>query len=124
LVNRGPLYGGEAGKWELAPGALGVESRTLAIHGSKHAWEGNVAFNDGRVVFITRPDPAQAPWTFTPPGGQPATYGDNLFVNENDRTGEPDPDNPVDVNRNVWLRPYRNVRTGGNGKPILSAFVD
>lgn len=62
------------------------QSNTLLIHGSRTAWEGNMAYNDNHVNFESRPDPESTPFTFT---GLPAanrTQPDNLFVNENDGT--------------------------------------
>jgi prepilin-type N-terminal cleavage/methylation domain-containing protein len=62
----------------------GTTSATLAIHGGRTTWEGNVAYNDNHVTFETRPDPENNPWNFT---GRPAgerSKPDNMFVSETD----------------------------------------
>jgi prepilin-type N-terminal cleavage/methylation domain-containing protein len=61
-------------------------STTLAIHGGRSTWEGNIAYNDNHVTFETRPDPENNPWNFTgttlPPGQR--SKPDNLFASEDD----------------------------------------
>ncbi len=61
-------------------------STTLAIHGGRSTWEGNIAYNDNHVTFETRPDPENNPWNFTgttlPPGQR--SKPDNLFISEDD----------------------------------------
>jgi len=55
------------------------KSKTLEIHGSRNSWEGNIAYNDGHVVFEK---------TFIPQGGRKLTnmsgnlVDDNLFFEE------------------------------------------
>ncbi|MFN7314984.1 MAG: hypothetical protein ACK5VN_04855, partial [Phycisphaerae bacterium] len=61
-------------------------STTLAIHGGRSTWEGNIAYNDNHVTFETRPDPENNPWNFTGttlPAGQ-RSKPDNLFASEDD----------------------------------------
>jgi prepilin-type N-terminal cleavage/methylation domain-containing protein len=61
-------------------------STTLAIHGGRSTWEGNIAYNDNHVTFETRPDPENNPWNFTGttlPAGQ-KSKPDNMFQSEDD----------------------------------------
>ncbi len=115
FANRGPVYGGGPGAWILAPGALGELSNTLKIHGFGKRWAGNVAFNDGRVESVNEPDPAHVIWSFTslPPGQ--TTQRDNIFVNENDKTGASESEADPGYNANAFLRPYFNVTDAGTG---------
>ncbi len=116
IGNRGPVYGGDPGDWYLAPGLFGRESKTLKIHGRSTEWSGNVAYNDLRVVFESRPDPVTLTYVFRD-YDQP-TQADNLFVNEDDRRGIPaQPDQRPGIGANALLRSYKNVRREG------SAFV-
>jgi prepilin-type N-terminal cleavage/methylation domain-containing protein len=102
--NRGAWYtaqGGNTGTWTLATGGPGAgavgpgaalpatQSNTLLIHGSRTTWEGNIGYNDNRVVYESRPDPDTLPFTFNGVGGNNRTFFDNLFVNENDSTRAP-----------------------------------
>ncbi|MFI4914978.1 MAG: type II secretion system protein [Phycisphaerales bacterium JB060] len=89
LGNRGPAYELEGGEtWRLVEGDLGTQSKTLLIHGSKTAWAGNIGFNDQHVDFHTRPDPESLTFTFEPSSGDAETRPDNMFVSENDQTGQ------------------------------------
>jgi prepilin-type N-terminal cleavage/methylation domain-containing protein len=94
--DRGPCFTlsgtGTTATWNLlGPNSpFGDQSITLLIHGSRVKWEGNIAFNDNHVDFLTRADPDNVTFSFT---GQPAgqrTLPDNIFINENDgsRTSE------------------------------------
>lgn len=115
LADRGPLYGGNVGAWELAPGVFGERSNTLSIHGNGKRWGGNLAYNDGRVSFHQDPDPVGLNWNFISlPVGQ-RTQRDNIFVNENDMTGVPESEAQPGQNANVFLRIYYNVNDGGTG---------
>ncbi len=100
--NRGAWYtqtGGAGGTWTLATGAPGdnsvgtatsaQQSNTLLIHGSRTTWEGNIGYNDNRVVYESRPDPDTLPFTFNGVSGQNRTFFDNLFVNESDSSRLP-----------------------------------
>ncbi|MCC5786972.1 MAG: type II secretion system protein [Phycisphaerales bacterium] len=147
LGNRGPTYRLGAGtgnvqQWELegptrnigpqynAP--VGVNSNTLLIHGSRVKWEGNVAYNDNRVIFETRPDPEDTTFNFT--GIQNArdrNQPDNIFVDEDDRMRTPagSPDTSMRLtNRNIFLRSYADgfnrPSTGTNAAITLNFFFD
>jgi prepilin-type N-terminal cleavage/methylation domain-containing protein len=118
--NRGPTYEGATGTgntvdqgawpstgWRLAQNsALGTGSVTLAIHGGRTTWEGNIGYNDNHVNFETRGDPTEITYTRN---GQTTNrvVPDNFFVNETDEN------TPVDVtkNTNAWLRPIANTGT-------------
>jgi prepilin-type N-terminal cleavage/methylation domain-containing protein len=89
--NRGPLFQGTvwtSAGWRLVTGAQGDASNTLLIHGARNSWEGNIAYNDGRVNFETRADPTEVVYrrnvTGTPSTSNPATAADNLFMDETD----------------------------------------
>ena len=110
MANRGPEYGGEPGMWLLAPGATGQGSLTLPIFGGPNTWEGNVAYNDGRVVFEGRPDPAALNITYPTMINGLRTHGDNMFVNECDDGIGVNPDNEPARGHNVVIRSYSNVR--------------
>ncbi|HLP84551.1 MAG TPA: prepilin-type N-terminal cleavage/methylation domain-containing protein [Phycisphaerales bacterium] len=112
----------------------GTNSATLAIHGGRTTWEGNIAYNDNHVTFETRPDPENNPWNFTtrPPGER--SKPDNMFVSEQDASLAPIPGNGVVgaaltnatattealANSNNWLKTWavtqvtvaNNVQTG------------
>lgn len=96
VANRGPWYSQDSKhNWSLnttdrrgSKNILATQSNTLLIHGSRSAWEGNVARNDGSVNFETRPDPENIPVMFAEPGTDqrhaiPSRF-DNLFANEDD----------------------------------------
>ena len=111
FADRGPTYTSAAsdggtrptnGRWALFNGPLGTGSATLAIHGSRNSWEGNVAYNDGHVTFETRPDPDGV--TYRRTSGNPLTVPDNLFVNETDEQGG-DTGNNLANGRNTYMRP-------------------
>ena len=89
--NRGPKH--QDAEWDpqtrlitlvnLVTGSEGDDSLTLLIHGSKNAWEGNIAYNDNHVNFETTSYPDGMLFTVTTPGQQ-LTYGDCLFLDEGD----------------------------------------
>ena len=90
-ANRGPVYDinsrpavGADSDWKLKTGSQGTESACLLIHGPKDAWNGNVAYNDGHVVFETQPNPKLV--TFSRGASQDTLKQDrdNLFVDEAD----------------------------------------
>ncbi len=102
IGNRGPAYTatgmGASLTWNLFqstsnPGGgvtpEGVNSRTLRIHGSRTAWEGNIAYGDNHVAFETSHAPASLPFRFygLPPALQ--IHPDNLFANESDFSRAP-----------------------------------
>lgn len=124
LSNRGPAYSasgsGATLSWRLfmntsAPppegttAQVGIRSRSLAIHGNPETWEGNVAYNDGRVVFERDPDPAHLIFTFVGLPSAGRNQRDNIFVNENDSSRSPDNDAIAGLGllfRTNYLRPY------------------
>jgi prepilin-type N-terminal cleavage/methylation domain-containing protein len=120
VANRGPVYevgtgSGATQTWKLGTttAALGTQSNTLLIHGSRTTWEGNVGYNDNHVDFVTKPDPDGTTFTFTGlPVGQ-RTQTDNVFVNENDSTRVIDTN--LNNNTNAYLGIFTRVAgTGGN----------
>ncbi len=133
IGNRGPVYDatgtGAALSWVLKNTGesdtvgYGSKSLTLAIHGGRSTWEGNVTYNDNSVAFETRPDPETKPFTFpTIAGTGGKTYPDNLFVNEkDDRT--PDAANLTGTARNwtnnylrYWIDRGANVAANSGGQ--------
>jgi prepilin-type N-terminal cleavage/methylation domain-containing protein len=64
----------------------GSNSATLAIHGGRTTWEGNIAYNDNHVNFETRADPENNPFTFTGLTAGNRSKPDNMFLSENDST--------------------------------------
>ncbi len=138
--NRGPLYQGVTGNdvapsphpgvWTLAPGAVGTNSNTLAIHGGRNTWEGNIGYNDCHVNFETRPDPVETTYrSLTAKGVQ--TRSDNLFVDESDEDNRIAGSTPATAfmhNTNNWLRPIARVlaTSGVDKKPVytITRWVD
>jgi hypothetical protein len=136
LANRGPAYEpadqSPTADWRLLPASaqispdfaspVGRASNTLLIHGSRNTWEGNVAYNDNRVIFETQPAPEDLVFTFSGLTGRAARQPDNLFANENDAKRTPDSDRlgfggPSNDNRNMYLRSYgRSVSLGGTAE--------
>jgi hypothetical protein len=127
IGNRGPLFTLQAGPprtWQLAqsPVELGARSNTLLIHGSRTQWNGNIAFNDNHVEFLTKSDPENITFTFMGLQAGNRTHPDNIFVNENDtagtavaghtgtydanRQGGQYTDAQVGMHGNAYLRPY------------------
>ena len=121
LGNRGPDYQGTPGNWELVAGALGVQSNTLLIHGSRVKWEGNISYNDNHVEFETRPDPDGLTWSFT--NLNPKTQNDNLFVAENDQTGAKATGAQALATSNMFLRPVSQVVVSGQSV-TLTLWID
>jgi hypothetical protein len=123
IGNRGPIWGGSPGSWVTIPGPFGQQSNTLAIHGSPKTWEGNIGYNDGRVVQETHPDPPSLHWAFTAMPVNLRNNRDNVFVNENDATGVVEPDSQPARNGNAFLKVYRNV-INVNGEPQITVWQD
>ncbi len=122
--DRGPVYGGSPGAWQLVPGPFGTNSNALRIHGSPKRWNGNVGYNDGRVSQESQPDPKALHWSFPALGPSQRNSHDNLFVNENDLTGIVESDNEPGRNSNALLRPYKDVRLGANDEIRCTPWVD
>jgi prepilin-type N-terminal cleavage/methylation domain-containing protein len=145
--NRGPCFtpltSGTTINWQLlaSPPELGVRSNTLLIHGSRTQWNGNIAFNDNHVEFLTKPDPDNITHTFMSLAAGQRTQPDNIFINENDLTraltgavgnsgsynavlsSGQYTDNQVGQNSNAYLRPYYG-RPGTNALPQIQVWVD
>jgi prepilin-type N-terminal cleavage/methylation domain-containing protein len=137
FANRGPAYRMGTGStnaddqiawattgWRLADSGAntngpGVDSVTLLIHGGRNTWEGNVAYNDNRVNFETRPDPIEITYrrnVTTPSATNPATVPDNLFIDEaDDAAGASAAAGSAKRAQNVnqWLRPIATVTEQG-----------
>lgn len=122
--DRGPVYGGSPGAWQLVPGPFGTGSGAIRIHGSTNRWMGNVGYNDGRVAQESRPDPRTLHWGFSALGPAQRNSFDNIFVNENDRTGLVEPDSEPARNANILLRPYKDVRVDPNDELRCTPWVD
>jgi prepilin-type N-terminal cleavage/methylation domain-containing protein len=89
--DRGPCFvisgSGSTATWNLLGASpFGDQSVTLLIHGSRVKWEGNEAFNDNHVDFITRADPDNITFSFTGQAAGQRTLPDNIFINENDQS--------------------------------------
>ena len=129
--NRGPRYIGEPGAWELRPNNQGEGSYTLKFYGDAGSWSGHIAFADGRVDFVKRPDPDDVKLSFAQ--GPKGSFNDNVFINENDNTGQaktaeggPSEDHPGQWT-NAFLRVYGNVNAdlkGGVKDPKVGLFFD
>ncbi len=115
VANRGPVFEGTPGAWTLKNDATGKSSYTLKIHGPSSSWEGNVGFNDGRVVLVNTPDPDNIPITFDSGYNGSNNGRDNIFVSEDDDKGVPllDPTIPS-KGKNVMLKIYGNVAASGS----------
>jgi prepilin-type N-terminal cleavage/methylation domain-containing protein len=120
--SRGPEYQGVVGSWQLRPGPTGEASNTLRIFGAGGRWRGNVAFNDGRVMHATRPDPDQIRFAFD---NMPDAR-DNIFVNENDQNGALSFEQNPGQNANVLLRAYSDVQASGprRSDARVTTFID
>lgn len=135
LGNRGPWYelvGGSTGAWALSSakpvdaleysGAAraATVSNTLLIHGGRSTWEGNIAYNDNHIDFLTRPDPDSTLFAFAGLPKPTNERGDNVFVDENENSRTPGPDSLVgdgpSKNVNGYLRAYSGGRAYGTGK--------
>ncbi len=144
LGNRGPSYmldgGAEDGTWELIDedGDLGdysqpagTNSNTLLIHGSRLKWEGNIAYQDNRVIFETQPDPDDLPFQFTALNPEDRSQPDNLMMDEDDQDRtvvNTDSDKVVNGtetnNRNAFLRSYSDNISLSNQDVTLEIFHD
>lgn len=118
LGNRGPVYDGSPGAWRLVPGVAGQMSNRLRIFGGRQTWEGNIAFNDGRVVFLNDPASDQLPMTYRLNVNGSRTHSDNVFVNENPNDGLPEGDQFVEFGSNAFLKVYGDVFYTGSGVAI------
>jgi len=143
LGNRGPTYqldgGPEDGTWELldedeiddgyaAP--VGTGSNTLLIHGSRLKWEGNIAYNDNRVIFETQPDPEDLPFQFTSLSPEDRSQPDNLHMDEDDQDRTPVNTEGGNVvrddtnNRNAFLKAYNDEINVSDRDITINIFHD
>ena len=120
----------------------GTSSNTLAIHGGRNTWEGNIAYNDNSVNFETRADPENNPWRFS--GLSPASTQsrpDNLFLAEDDATVTPlpaqigtmavPPTGPMPpgtipttlMTANNWLKTWTVERVNQDDKPPTTSAI-
>ncbi|MDX2115221.1 MAG: DUF4339 domain-containing protein [Planctomycetota bacterium] len=134
LGNRGPAYNavgsGATLSWILVPDQgpsadgsteVGINSNTLLIHGGRSTWEGNICYNDNRVVFETDPAPIQARFSFSGLPVDLRTQPDNLFVDENDASRAKDSSTGVNsANSNILLRNWY----GGDFDPDTGKLLD
>ena len=143
LGNRGPTYqldGDPAsGTWELLPvdeidgnyaAPVGTGSNTLLIHGSRLKWEGNIAYNDNRVIFETQPDPEDLPFQFTSLAPQDRSQPDNLHMDEDDQNRTPVNTDGSRVvsdttnNRNAFLKAYNDEINVSDTDITINIFHD
>jgi prepilin-type N-terminal cleavage/methylation domain-containing protein/prepilin-type processing-associated H-X9-DG protein len=127
-ANRGPVFDlstrpapGSDGEWGLVNGATGKESDTLAIHGSKDAWEGNIAYNDGHVSFENTPHPKEL--TFQVVNQLSVFDRDNVFVDdENEKVVLSDDVRDIEERRNtlfrIWRRGIPDPLTNAQAAPL------
>ena len=94
----------------------------LRIFGGPRSWEGNIGFNDGRVIFSNRPDPDSLPVTYPTPINGQRTIPDNVFVNE-DFDGVPVGDQFADYGDNAYLKLYGDVFVVPSGVAI-TPYID
>lgn len=81
IGNRGPRIASmTTGRKGRTYTPAGPSSNTYLIHGGKSTWEGNIAFNDNHIDFVTRWDPETT--TYKDAGG--AAWSDCLFFDEPD----------------------------------------
>jgi prepilin-type N-terminal cleavage/methylation domain-containing protein len=136
IGDRGPVYSLNGTTWNLLSNSpFGDQSITLLIHGSRTKWEGNEAFNDNHVEFLTKGDPDNLTFTFVGLPNNTRTQPDNIFMNENDnnRTAEGNEsgasaasgydDAKVAANANAYLRPCWKAAINGT-TTTASMWVD
>lgn len=123
LANRGPSYDGSPGLWRLRAGVSGEDSNRLKIFGGKNSWGGNVAFNDTHVQYFNTPDSDQLPMTYRFTINGSRTWGDNVFVNEDESTGQPLGEQFAEPGSNAYLTIYGDVFNAG-GQNLINPFVD
>ncbi len=137
LGNRGASWERAEDSWDLLDethkiaddfsSPVGEKSNTLRIHGDPLKWEGNIAYQDNRVIFEAQPDPVDLPFKFASVG----IRRDNVFANENDTTGVPDDESRVNAksdNVNAFLRSYSDRISGSvpddAGKGVLDVRLE
>ncbi|MBX3386063.1 MAG: type II secretion system protein [Phycisphaeraceae bacterium] len=120
--NRGPRFQGTtfpaSGRWTLTSDSFGTGSNTLAIHGGRSTWEGNIGYNDGHVSFETKPNPDTVTYS-RGSGASAQAVADNLFVDETDENGRDNASVQVGQGTNMVLRVIKSV--GGTASASTSA---
>ncbi len=101
-----PSYPNTSGRYTLVMGVTGDGSNTLAIHGGRSTWEGNIAYNDNHVNFETKPNPDGI--TYTAESGTPRSQTDNLFLDETNELGHLAAGN-ITKGKNGYLRPWAGI---------------
>jgi prepilin-type N-terminal cleavage/methylation domain-containing protein len=91
LGNRGPLVTGRDAAGNILHDRM---SNTLAIHGKRTVWEGNIGYNDNHVAFEQTMDPA--PPTYLADDGN--TRRDILFYDE------PDDSTGLNACLGIWIK--------------------
>ncbi len=148
LGNRGPAFTLKNDLWEPIPGnSFGARSTTMAIHGPKDQWHGNVGFNDQHVEFYTQAAPTYLTWTFAGISDPTRmTRPDNLFHAEHDHSralideqisqvrgrdgrgtirGDGAPGGPGALDqKNNYLRPIARVLLGEGGQISAEFWID
>ncbi|MDP1661066.1 MAG: hypothetical protein Q8L55_04045 [Phycisphaerales bacterium] len=89
--NRGPLITGKDAKGNPI---YNKKSNTMAIHGGRTTWEGNIGYNDNHVNFETRMDPTEI--TYKRAGG--GTHPDIFFYDE------PDDADGLNTCLGIWVK--------------------
>ncbi|MFN8817542.1 MAG: hypothetical protein ACK5ZV_12475 [bacterium] len=128
-ANRGPTYvtgtsstpdagTRPAAGWQPLPVSQSLRSNTLAFYGAADTWEGNVAYIDGSVDFVTQPDPAKNTYRPLVSGTLGPAQNDNIFVDESDEVA-----GGVSAafmnNRHVYLRSYSGVSGTNTAQRII-----
>lgn len=120
--NRGARFMGtsypSSGRWTLTSDSFGTGSNTLAIHGGRSTWEGNIGYNDGHVSFETKPNPDTVTYSRGTGASAQATP-DNLFVCETDETGRTNTTaNDAQAGTNMVLRVIKSY--SGNSAATIN----
>jgi prepilin-type N-terminal cleavage/methylation domain-containing protein len=126
LGNRGPTFkqhNRPGDPWVLEEdSSTGDGSITLLMHGNRNKWEGLIGYNDAHVDFANEAAPTNLTFTFSDDGIQQGqqTQPDNVFVSEDDVTGE-----SINIeqdlsmgganSRNAYLVMYNALREDSNG---------
>lgn len=140
LGNRGPAYEGDAvNGWQLKDGIGGTWSLSISFYNDAETWNGNIAYNDGRVDFEPGAIPEDLLWTFPhlPPRLQ--VQPDNIFQNES-RAGDARTESPNNQGEavvhgqehfisgesdfNAYLRPVADVRGSEGNLSFVSMWID
>ncbi len=91
--NRGPLVTGKDASSNIL---YNKKSNTMAIHGGRTTWEGNIGYNDNHVNFETRMDPTEI--TYKVAGRGAGTRPDILFYDE------PDDADGLNALLGIWVK--------------------